>query len=104
MTNIPDQPFDKIAIELIMDQNISTSGNQHILTITNQLTGWLEPFPIPDKKADTTVHDFIHNYLWVHMCPRYILSENSKEFKNKFMDNVLQKLGIDHIFSAPFHH
>ena len=42
MIDIPDQPFDKSAIDLITDLNISTSGNQHILTITDHLIAWPE--------------------------------------------------------------
>ena len=37
------------------------------------------------------------------MCPRYILLDNGMEFKNNLMDQVLQQLGIDRIFSAPYH-
>ena len=37
------------------------------------------------------------------MCPQYILSDNGTEFKNSLMDQVLQTLGIDRIFSAPYH-
>ena len=37
------------------------------------------------------------------MCPRYILSDNGTEFKNQLMDQVLQQLSIDCIFSAPYH-
>ena len=37
------------------------------------------------------------------MCPQYILSDNGTEFKNSLMDQVLQQLGIDRIFSAPYH-
>ena len=37
------------------------------------------------------------------MCPRYILSDNGMEFKNNLMDQVLQQLGIDRIFSALYH-
>ena len=37
------------------------------------------------------------------MCPQYILSDIGTEFKNSLMDQVLQKLGIDRIFSAPYH-
>ena len=37
------------------------------------------------------------------MCPRYILSDNGTEFKNNLMDQVLHHLGIDRIFSAPYH-
>ena len=36
------------------------------------------------------------------MCPRYILSHNRTEFKSSHMDQVLQQLGIDRIFSAPY--
>ena len=60
-------------------------------------------FPIPDKSADTIVATFINEYLPVHMCPWYILSDNGTEFKNSLMDQVLQQLGIDRIFSAPYH-
>ena len=81
----------------------STSGNKHILTISDHLTGWPEAFPILDKSADTKVSTFINHYLPVHMCPRYILSDNGTEFKNHLMDQVLQKLCIDCIFSAPYH-
>ena len=81
----------------------STSGNKRILTIIDHLTGWPETFPIPDKSADTIVSTFINEYLPVHMCPWYILSDNGMEFKNNLMNQVLQQLGIDRIFSAPYH-
>ena len=103
MTEIPNRPFNKIAIDLVTDCKMSTSSNKHILTIIDHLTGWPEAFPIPDKSADTIVATLINHYLPVHMCPRYILSENSTEFKNILMDQVLQQLGIDRIFSAPYH-
>ena len=103
MTEIPDRPFDKITIDLVTDCEMSTSGNKHILTIIDHLTGWPEAFPIPDKSTDTIVTTLINHYLPVHMCPRYILSDNSTEFKNNLMDQVLQQLGIDRIFSAPYH-
>ena len=103
MTEIPDRPFDKITIDLVTDCETSTSGNKRILTIIDHLTGWLEAFPIPDKSVDTIVATLINQYLPVHMCPRYILSDNGMEFKNSLMDQVLQQLGIDRIFSAPYH-
>ena len=37
------------------------------------------------------------------MCPRYILSDNSREFKNNLIDQVLKQLGIEWISSAPYH-
>ena len=100
MTEIPECSFDKITIDLVTECKTSSSGNKHILTIIDHLTGWPEAFPIPDKSADTIVSTFINQYLLVHMCPRYILSDNGTEFKNHLMDQVLQQLGIDQIFTA----
>ena len=103
MTEIPDRPFDKIAIDLVTECKTSTSGNKHILTIIDHLTGWPEAFPIPDKSGDTIVSTFINEYLPVNMCPWYILLDNGTEFKTNIMDQVLQQLGMGRIFSAPYH-
>ena len=37
------------------------------------------------------------------MCLRYNLLDNDTEFKNTLMDQVLKQLGIERIFSAPYH-
>ena len=103
MTEIPDRPFDKIAIDLVTEYETSNSGNKHILTIIDHLTGWPEAFPIPNNSADTIVSTFIHQYLPVHMCPRYILSDNGTECKNHLLDQVLKQLGIKRLFSTPYH-
>ena len=100
---IPDRPFNQIAIDLVTECETSTSGNKYILTIIDHLTGWPEAFPIPDKSADTIVSTFINEYLPVHICHGYILSHNCTEFKNNLMDQVLKQLAIDRIFSAPYH-
>ena len=90
MTDIPDRPFHKVAMDLVSYLSVSVSGNQHILTITDHLTGQPEAFLIPNKKADTIVHVFINNYLPIHMCPCFILSDNGTEFKKQLMDNILK--------------
>ena len=103
MMEIPNRPFDKIAIDLVTECETSTSRNKHILMIIDHLTGGPETFPIPVKSADTIVSTFINEYLPVCMCPRYILSDNGTEFKNNLMDQVLKQLGIDRIFSSSYH-
>ena len=103
MTEITECPCNNIAINLVRECETSSSGNKHILTIIDHLTGWPDTFPIPDKSADTIVSTFINQYLPFHMCPRYILLDNDMEFKNHLMDQVLQQLRTDCIFSAPYH-
>ena len=103
MTEISDRPFDKIAIDLVIECEASTSGNKHILTIIDHLTGWPEVSPILDLSADTIVPTFINHYLPVHMWHMYIFLDNDTEFENTLMDQVLKQLGIERILSAPYH-
>ena len=58
MAEIPDRSFDKIAIDLVMECETSTSGNKHTLTIIDHLTGL--PSPYQTKSADTIVSTFIN--------------------------------------------
>ena len=48
MTEIPEWPFDKIAIDLVAECETSTSGTKPILTVIDHLTGWWEAFPTKD--------------------------------------------------------
>ena len=70
MTEIPDRPFDKIAIDLVTEYETLTSGNKHILTTIDHLARWPEAFPIPYKSADKIVATFINEYLPVRMSPQ----------------------------------
>ena len=64
MTEIPDKPFDKIAIDLVPDCETSTSGNKHILTYLNL-----------NKYTPGAVFDeFFEGKMWT------ILSENTNKY------------------------
>ena len=102
MTEIPDRPFDKIAIDLVTDCKTSTSGNKHILTLIDHLTGWPEEFPIPDKSADTIVATFINEYL-VHMCPNIFCLTMAQNSRTATWTKSYNSLGLIEFFSAPYH-
>ena len=103
MMEIPDRPFDKIVMDLVTDFTESNKGNKHILTIIDLLTGWKEAILIPNKSANTITKAFVRHYLPRDMCPRFILSHNGMEFKNQIFDKVTKDLGIERIFSVPYH-
>ena len=102
MTEIPECPFNNIPIYLVTECEISSSGDKHILTIIDHLTVWPEAFPIPDKSADTIVSTITNQYLPVHMCPD-IYCQIMAQSSNHIMDQVLQQLGIEHIFSTIYY-
>ena len=103
MMEILDQPFNKIAMDLVTDFTESNKGNKHTLTIIDLLMGWLEAIPIPNKSANTITKPFVRHYLPRHLCPQFILLDNGMEFKNQTFDRVTKDLGIKRIFSVPYH-
>ena len=103
MMEIPDQPFDKIVMDLVTDFTKSNKGNKHILTIIDLLMGLPEVIPILNKSANTITKAFVRHYLPRHLCPQFILSDNGTEFKNQIFDKVMKDLGIERIFSTPYH-
>ena len=90
-------------MDLVTDFTESNKGNKHILTIIDLLMGWPEAIPILNKSADTITKAFIRHYLPRHLCPQFILLDNGTEFKNQTFDRVTKDLGIERIFSAPYH-
>ena len=80
---VPNWSFDKIAIDLVRHLKVSKAGNQHNLTIIDHLTGWLEAFPIPNKKADTIVYTFINiTFLFTCLPDSYcLIMEQSSKIK-----------------------
>ena len=80
MTEIPVCPFNKIAIDLVTKCETSSSGNKHILTIIDHLTGWPEAYPIPDKL------EVFHKYLKPTLKK---LCEKELSIWNKYINQVL---------------
>ena len=94
MTEIPDRPFDKIAMDLVTECKTSTSGNKHILTIIDHLTRWPEAFPIPDKSADMIVATFINECLPVHMCPNIFCPTMAQNSRTASWTKFYNSLGL----------
>ena len=92
--DIPDQPFDK-AIYLVTHLNISKSGEP-----IHSDHYW--PF---DGMARSISHSqqTLLSAFSTTVCSRFILVDNRTEFKNQLMDDVLKQLGINDIFSTPYH-
>jgi len=102
-TEIPDRPFDKIAIDLIGDFEKSMSGNVYVLTAMDILTGWPIAIPIPNKQANTVANAILKHIVPEHGCPRFILSDNGREFKNHILDDVCETLGVKRVYTSPHH-
>ena len=101
-TEIPDQPFAKVGIDLIVDLDISHRGNKNILVVVDHLTGYPIAVPIPNKEASTVVDAFYEKVILEHTAPHIVLSDNGKEFANDTMAQLCDAFNIKHNFTSPY--
>ena len=101
-TEIPEQPFVKVGIDLIVELDVSHSGNKNILVVVDHLTGFPIAVPIPNKEASTVVEAFYEKVILEHTAPSIVLSDNGKEFANDTMAHLCEAFNIKHTFTSPY--
>ena len=70
------------------------SGNQYILTAIDG--GYLEAWPLPDKKVDGIAHLILDEIFPCYGCPLEIVSDNGKEMCNATLEYLFNKLNKRH--------
>ena len=87
----PPFPFAKIAIDLVGPLPKTLSSNMYILTAIDWYSGYLEAWPLPDKKADAIAHIFLEEIVSRYGCPVSVVSDNATEFCNSTLGNLFKK-------------
>ena len=101
-TEIPEQAFVKVAMDLIVEYDVSHQGNKNILVIVDHLTSFPVAVPIPNKEAPTIAEAFHKHFILQYGCPTELLSDNGGEFKNETMAYLCKAYNIEQKFTAPF--
>ena len=102
-TEIPNQAFSKIGMDLIVELDVSHQGNKNILVIVDHLTSYPLAIPIPNKEAPTIADAFYNHFILQHGCPNEIVSDNGKEFDNDTLAYVCEEFNIQPHFTSPYY-
>jgi hypothetical protein len=102
-TKRAEYPFQHICVDTAGYYRISESGNRYCFTVSDQYSGWVECFALPDKSArsiaSVLVDEIFRRFSW----PRRITSDNGLEMCNEVISE-LTKLGhCHHIRTMPYH-
>ena len=81
----------------------SSKGHLYILTVTDCFSKWDEVVALKEVKKEIVV-EFIKNYIiFHHGVPRYIITDNGKEFYNKVMDRLCLEYKFKQYNSSMYH-
>ena len=100
---IPQYPFEQIAIDTSGPFPESYEGNRYIINIIDMFSGWPEAFPTKSKSAGTVAKILMKYIIPRHSCPRVIVSDNGTEFCNAVIDQINAFFNIKHTTTSIYH-
>jgi transposase InsO family protein len=76
---------------------------KYLLVLVDTLTGWVEAFPITNKKASTVTPILVTEIIPQFGLPASIQSDNRPEFVSSISQKLAQALNIHWKFHIPYH-
>ena len=97
------RPFELVAADLV-EFGKTSAGYIGCLMVVDHNSKWLCAVPIKDKKAVTVGKAFEMQVLSALLrIPEKILTDNGPEFASAFFNELLDRYGIQHVYSTPYH-
>jgi transposase InsO family protein len=76
---------------------------KYLLVWVDTFTGWVEAFPMTNKKASTVTTIFVRDIIPRFGLPASIQSDNRPEFVSSISPKLAQALNIHWRFHIPYH-
>ena len=99
---IVEEPWRVVAGDF-MEFPASKTQNKYLLVLQDLFTRWIEvkAMRTADGKGVAKALEDLVIFRWG--TPDYFLSDNGKEFDNKYLRSLLEEYGIRHVTTPPYH-
>ena len=88
-----EQPWDIVAMDLLQPPP-SHQGSKYLLVCVDNFSRYVVLVPVMEKTADAIAHALIVNLVCPYSTPRVLLSDNGKEFRNTFLEEICKLFSI----------
>lgn len=102
ITSQSTEPFERVSMDLVSYSDVSDSNNKYVLTLQDDLTRYVQAYPIPDKEANTVAQKLLH-YCQHYGVPKRFHSDQGTEFMNNIMKQLMKFFGSNHTFNTTYH-
>ena len=96
-SQIPQYPFEMIAIDMSGPFVQTNAGNRYILSIMDLFSSWVECFAIPSKSTETVAHILLTEIIPRYSTFRVMVSDNGNEFVSQVIRHLNNYMGVTHI-------
>lgn len=102
ITSQSTEPFERVSMDLVSYSDISDNNNKYVLTLQDDLTRFVQAYPIPDKEALTVAKQLIY-FCQHYGVPKRFHSDQGTEFMNNVLKQLTKFLGSNHTFNTAYH-
>lgn len=102
ITGQSTEPFERVSMDLVSYSDISENSNRYILTLQDELTRFVQAYPIPDKEAITVAKQLLV-FCQHYGVPRRFHSDQGSEFMNNVLKQLIKFLGSKQTFNTAYH-
>jgi transposase InsO family protein len=81
----------------------SRRGNKYIISLTDIFSKFVITKAVRDCTTDTAARFLQEDVICKYGTPKCILTDNGTHFTSTMMEQLLQRLGITHLYSTPYH-
>ncbi|KAM1981775.1 hypothetical protein ACFX15_038227 [Malus domestica] len=97
-------PFDAWGLDVVGPiAPKSSTGEAYILAATDYFSKWAEAVPLKEVKKETVVCFIKGHIIHRYGVPRYIVTDNGKQFSNRLMDELCEKYKFKQRKSSMYH-
>jgi hypothetical protein len=93
---------DSWAFDFVGPLAKTLKGNQYLLTAIDLGTDWTIAQAIPRRSSDAVV-EMLQYIIFTYGKPISVLTDNGEEFLSYQVQNILQRFGIQHRHTSPYH-
>ena len=104
LTPLPvmERPWQRIAVDIVGPLDRSHGGNRYLLTVIDFATRYPEATPLRRIDAATVCEKLIEIFSRYGI-PEELLSDRGTNFLAKLTKELMEKLGVKHIKTSPYH-
>lgn len=102
ITTVSNDFNEQVAMDIMGPYPVTELGNRFILTIQDDLTKYIQAYPIPEHNAEVVALHFL-KYCTIFGFPNNILTDQGSEFTSKLLKEITKLLDIKHKLATPYH-
>lgn len=102
ITTTSNQPFERLAIDIVGPLPQTINNNRFILTMQDDLTKYSYAVAIPNHES-RTVAEQLSKFITLFGIPKVFLSDQGTDFTSQLIKDLTKLFKTKHLLSSPYH-